>query len=159
DILAVLAASARAHDEGARCRRANPSGRRERTGRRGKAFLFSSPPRAASGMDTPWRIELLGGLRACRQGEAITHFRTRTMADLLPYCASLRQPGHRRGVLMDVLGREADPGAGRHNLSVALSLLRQLLEPPGVPDGSVVEADRHGIGLKPAVVATDVAEF
>ena len=35
----------------------------------------------------------------------------------------------------------------------------QLLEPPGVPDGSVLVTDRHFAGLNPAAVSTDVAEF
>src|SRR5262249_53861343 len=64
-----------------------------------------------------------------------------------------------REVLIELLWPEAELDAGRHNLSVALSLLRQLLEPPGVPDGSVVDADRHGVGPNPAAVATDVAEL
>ena len=48
---------------------------------------------------------------------------------------------------------------GRHRLSVALSSLRQELEPPGVPDGAVLETDRVLVGLNPATVTTDVAEF
>ena len=40
--------------------------------------------------------------------------------------------------------------AGRHNLSVALSSLRQQLEPPGIPDGAVLAADRFSVRLDPA---------
>ena len=48
---------------------------------------------------------------------------------------------------------------GRQNLSVALSSLRHQLEPPGTPAGTVLVADRHNVGLNPAAVTTDVAEF
>ncbi len=125
----------------------------------GSRFSVSSRVQAAGGMNTLWRIELLGGLRVCRQGEAVTHFRTRKMADLLAYLAYFRQRRHPREVLIELLWPEADRDAGRHNFSMALSFLLQLLEPPGVPDGSVVEADRHAVGLNPAAVTTDVAEF
>src|SRR5262245_62380027 len=110
-------------------------------------------------MDAAWRIELLGGLRVCREGQAITHFRTRKMADLLAYLAYFRQRRHPREVLIELLWPEAELDAGRHNLNVVLSLLRQLLEAPGVPDGSVVVADRHAAGLNPAAITTDVGEF
>ena len=48
---------------------------------------------------------------------------------------------------------------GRQNLSVALSSLRHQLEPPGTPAGAVLVADRQNVGLNPAAVTTDVAEF
>jgi class 3 adenylate cyclase len=42
---------------------------------------------------------------------------------------------------------------------VALSSLRHQLEPPGVPQGAVLIADRNSVKLNPAAVTTDVAEF
>jgi hypothetical protein len=42
---------------------------------------------------------------------------------------------------------------------MALSWMRQQLEPPGVADGSVLAADRYCAGLSPASITTDVAEF
>ncbi len=48
---------------------------------------------------------------------------------------------------------------GRHNLSVALSSLRQQLEPPGIPDGAVLVAERFSVRLDPSAVTTDVSEF
>src|SRR5262245_29908047 len=110
-------------------------------------------------MESLWRIELLGGLRVRRGEQLVSHFRTRKMADLLAYLAYFRQRSHPREALIELLWPEAELDAGRHNLSMALSLLRQLLEPPGVPDGSVVVADRHAVGLHPAAVTTDVGEF
>ena len=110
-------------------------------------------------MEPGWRVELLGGLRACRGEQVVSHFRTRKMADLLAYLAYFRQRSHPRELLIELLWPEVEPDAGRHNLSVALSLLRHLLEPPGMPDGSVVLADRHAVGLDPAAITTDVGEF
>src|SRR5687767_14816299 len=110
-------------------------------------------------MEPQWRIVLLGGLQACRGEQRISHFRTRKMADLLAYLAYFRQRSHPREVLVDQLWSGADLDSGRHNLSMALSFLRQLLEPPGVPDGSVVVTNRHSAGLNPEAVTTDVAEF
>jgi DNA-binding SARP family transcriptional activator len=81
------------------------------------------------------------------------------MADLLAYLAYFRRRSHPRELLIELLWPEVEPDTGRHNLSVALSLLRQLLEPPGVPDGSVVVADRHAVRLNPAAITTDVGEF
>jgi DNA-binding SARP family transcriptional activator len=81
------------------------------------------------------------------------------MADPLSYLAYFRQRSHPREVLIELLWPEAQPDAARHNFSVALSLLRHLLEPAGVADGSVVVADRHAVGLNPAAVTTDVGEF
>src|SRR5262245_5825035 len=110
-------------------------------------------------MEPGWRVELLGGLRVCRGEQTVSHFRTRKMGDLLAYLAYFRQRTHPREVLIELLWPEADLDAGRHNLSMALSFLRQLLEPPGVPDSSILVADRHCVGLRRAAVATDVAEF
>src|SRR5688572_953137 len=98
-------------------------------------------------MELQWRIELLGSLRACRGDQVISQFRTRKMADLLAYLAYFRQRSHAREVLAELLWPEAELEAGRHNLSMALTFLRQILEPPGVPDGSIIVADRHSVGL------------
>lgn len=110
-------------------------------------------------MEQRWRIELLGGLRARRGEEVISHFRTRKVAELLAYLAYYRQRSHPREVLIELLWPEADLDAGRHNLSMALTFLRRLFEPPGVPDGSVVAADRHSVRLNAPAITTDVAEF
>src|SRR5262249_4938598 len=52
-----------------------------------------------------------------------------------------------------------DLDAARHKLSVALSALRRELEPAGVPDGSVLLADRVTVALSPGAVSTDVEAF
>lgn len=110
-------------------------------------------------MDTPWRIQMFGGLRAERGEVAITHFRTQMTAALLAYLAHYSRRSHPREVLIELLWPEGEPESGRHNLRLALSALRRQFEPPGVPAGSVIEADRQTVQLNAEVVTTDVAEF
>ena len=45
-------------------------------------------------LETMWRIELLGGLRAIREGGVATRFRTRKTAALLAYVAFYQQRSH-----------------------------------------------------------------
>ncbi len=111
-------------------------------------------------MDGQCRIELLGGLRVVQGDRTITRFRTHKTAELLAYLAYFHRRSHPREILIDLLWPESDLDAGRHSLSMALSSLRPLLEPPGImSDGSVLLADRNSVRLNPAVVTTDVADF
>src|SRR5262249_41568451 len=79
-------------------------------------------------------------------------------ASLLAYLAFHPTPQPRE-TLLAILWPDEDPEVGRHNLSNALSLLRHLLEPPGVPPGTVLLADRATIRLNPAAVTVDVQTF
>src|SRR5437660_5198425 len=101
-----------------------------------------------------WTIQLLGGLAARSPRREVTRFRTQKAASLLAYLAvhTTRQP---REILFEMLWPESDLDASRHNLSNALSVLRQVLEPPGVHPGSVVLADRVVVRLNPVAVETD----
>jgi DNA-binding SARP family transcriptional activator len=110
-------------------------------------------------METPWRIELLGGLCARRGQHVIAHFRTRKTGALLAYLAYHPGRMHPREVLMEVLWPEDGLESARHKFSVALSSLRGQLEPPGIAAGSVLMADHFAAGLNGALVRTDVAEF
>src|SRR5690349_2480289 len=110
-------------------------------------------------MDARCRIELLGGLRVLQGGRAVTRFRTEKTAALLGYLAYHLDRRHPRETLIELLWPEDDQDTSRHKLSVALSSLRQELEPPGVADGAVLVAERHSVGLSPAAVTTDVVEF
>lgn len=110
-------------------------------------------------MDKLWRIELLGWLRAARGDQVVSSFRRRKIGSLLAYLAYHRHRSHPRDQLVEMLWPERDPEAGRRDLRVALSSLRCQLEPPGVPPGTVIIADRDAAQLNPAACATDVAEF
>lgn len=105
-----------------------------------------------------WTIQLLGGLAAHGPQGRVRRFRTQKSASLLAFLAfhPAAQPRER---LVDLLWPETELEAGRHNLSMALSFLRHQLEPPGVPPGSVIVADRFSARLNPAAVTVDVLEF
>src|SRR3712207_1644215 len=101
-----------------------------------------------------WTIQLLGGLTARGPHRAATRFRTRKTAALLAYLALHCREGAGyplgacpREVLVELCWPETDLHTGRHNLSNALSALRHVLEPPGVPPGTVLLADRSAVRL------------
>jgi predicted ATPase/DNA-binding SARP family transcriptional activator len=110
-------------------------------------------------LDALWRIELLGGLRAARGEQVVTRFRSQQTAALLAYLAYHPRHAHPREVLIEMLWPECEPEAGRNRLRVALSSLRRQLEPPGVPAGAVLIADRVSVRLNPEACSTDVAAF
>src|SRR5437867_1203312 len=110
-------------------------------------------------METLWRIELLGGLRATHADRVIQQFRSQRAGALLAYLALYRDRSHPREALIEMLWPECEPEMGRMRLRVELSSLRKQLEPPGVPAGAVLLADRVVVQLNPAIVTTDVAQF
>src|SRR5947209_412123 len=110
-------------------------------------------------MTEPWRIELLGGLRAQQGERVITRFRSHKFVALLAYLAYYLDRAHPREVLIDMFWPEFEQDAGRNNLSTALSTLRHQLEPPGVPSGAVLIADRESVRLNPTAVTTDVGDL
>ncbi|HTE17582.1 MAG TPA: hypothetical protein VK689_04280, partial [Armatimonadota bacterium] len=106
-----------------------------------------------------WHIQLFGGLMARSADRTATRFRTQKAAALLAYLAfHCREsaPPSPREVLVEMLWPEAELDAGRHNLSNALSALRHVLEPPGVPPGTILRTYRATVRLNPAAVSTDV---
>ncbi len=111
-------------------------------------------------MTASCRISMLGGLRLEREGEAVTRFRTRKTAELLAYLAYYRERSHPREVLIDLLWPESNTESGRHNLSMAISSLRPLLEPHGDKSiGNVLMSDHFTVGLNPGLVGTDVSDL
>ena len=110
-------------------------------------------------METRWKIELFGGLRAQQGDRIVTRFQTYKTGALLAYLAYHNHRAHPREELIALLWPESDLEQGRPSLSVALSSLRHQLEPPGVPAGAVLIADRASVQLNPAAVTTDVADF
>ena len=98
-------------------------------------------------MKSVWRIELFGGLRAQREHlqddsqcapQVITRFSTQKIGARLAYLAYHPQQVHSREILIDSLWPESPPKAGRLSLRVALNTLGLLLEPDGLPPGSVI---------------------
>src|SRR5215467_16013894 len=105
-----------------------------------------------------WTLQLLGGLQALSPQRQVTRFRTQKAASLLAYLA-FHLAAQPRETLIYMLWPDTEIETGRHNLSNALSFLRHVLEPPGVPPGTVLLADRFSVRLNPAAVTTDVAAF
>ncbi len=107
----------------------------------------------------PWRIQLFGGLLVQNDNLLLTRFKTQKIAGLLAYLAYHLPQVHSREVLIDLFWPESATEAGRASLSVALSTLRNQLEPPGTPAHAVLRADRFSLSLNPQAVTTDVADF
>ncbi len=84
-------------------------------------------------MNQPWYIQLFGTLRARQEDRIITRFRTQKTGALLAYLAYFRGRSHTRETLIELFWPDTELDSGRHSLSLALSSLRSLLEPPGVP--------------------------
>lgn len=110
-------------------------------------------------MKEPWQIQLFGALRARHEERLITRFRSQQTGSLLAYLAYHRHQSHSRAALIEIFWPESEQETGRHNLSNALSSLRSQLEPPGIPSGTVIIADRFSVELNSEAVSTDVAEF
>lgn len=110
-------------------------------------------------MNEPWQIQLLGGLAAGQGDLRVSRFRTRKAAALLAYLAFYPSRTHPREDLVGLLWPDAELEAGHNNLRQALSSLRRQLEPPGMPAGTVLRADRLTVQIGPAAAATDVAAF
>ena len=110
-------------------------------------------------MGAMWRINLLGGLTACREDWEVKRFRTQKTASLLAFLSYNRASAHPREALIEMFWPDVTGETARHNLSLALSSLRRQFEPPGIPAGSVIVADRFSVGINPNQVTTDVTEF
>jgi DNA-binding SARP family transcriptional activator len=110
-------------------------------------------------MDAPWRIELLGWLRATQGDRVVARFRTSKTGALLAYLAYHSHRSHPREELVELLWPECYLETGRRSLRVALTSLRHQLEPPGIPPGAVVVANRASVRLNPDVCVTDVGLF
>jgi DNA-binding SARP family transcriptional activator len=109
-------------------------------------------------MEEMWRIELFGGVRALRGGIEVERCPNQKAVALLGYLAYHRT-AHSREVLIDLFWPEDDAARARHKLSMALTALRQHLEPAGIGDGVIIQADRLMVRLAEGAVTTDVAEF
>jgi predicted ATPase/DNA-binding SARP family transcriptional activator len=110
-------------------------------------------------MHGPLRVELLGRLQIRRDDEIIARFRTQKTAALLGHLALGLDRAHARDHLLALLWPEEALESARNRLSTALSSLRRQLEPPGVPTGGVLMADRYEVRLNPTVCSADVSEF
>ncbi|HLK54931.1 MAG TPA: BTAD domain-containing putative transcriptional regulator, partial [Chthonomonadaceae bacterium] len=105
----------------------------------------------------PWEIQLLSALVLRRGEECITHFPTEKAGLLLAHLAAYPLAVHTREDLVERFWPDSDPANGRVSLRQALASLRRMLEPPDVPEGAVLLADRAQVRLNPEAVHTDLA--
>ena len=106
----------------------------------------------------PWKLQLLGALRADREERTIARFRTEQTGGLLAYLAYFPTQTFSREALIGLLWPDAAPQSGRQRLSSALSSLRHQFENPG--EGSTVFlTDAQTVRLHPHAIRTDVAAF
>jgi DNA-binding SARP family transcriptional activator len=94
-------------------------------------------------------------VRAVRGETVVGHFRTQKTAALLAFLAYPPGRGRSRDELIATFWPDDDLSSARHKLSVALSALRQQLD----PEGLLLFADRVRVQLAYGQFTTDVAEF
>src|SRR5579871_164283 len=124
-----------------------------------EASIGSKMRQANNSQHSQQTIYLFGQLCVQQPGRTITRFRTKKAAELLAYLACYRHRQHAREALIEMLWPEETLEAARNRLSVELNSLRRQLEPPGVPAGAILRADRTSVQLNPDAYTTDVAEF
>src|SRR5262249_28979769 len=129
---------------------------RRRMGNPGHGISEESEERGGASVEDLWYIRLLGQLCAERGGQCFTRFRTKKTAALLAYLAYHSGCSHLRESLIEQLWPDDDPEAAHNRFRVALTSLRRQLEPPDVPPGSVLLADRTHVRLHDAACTTDV---
>ncbi len=110
-------------------------------------------------MTEPWRLTLLGDLRAECGDQVITRFSSQKAASLLAYLAYHGGHAHTRDILVEKFWPDVEPESGRNNLSTALWSLRKLLEPKSIEAPGLFVADRFTISVNRDAITTDVAEF
>ncbi len=110
-------------------------------------------------MNALWEFQFFGRAAARRGDLLVTRFASSRVAALLARLALFPRRDHPREELIDLLWPDADGDAGRLSLRVALASLRRQIEPPEVPAGSIVNADRMTIRLRPGAFTCDAAAF
>src|SRR5579862_9745929 len=105
----------------------------------------------------PWHIEILGGLRACREGQSPLELSRQQTGALLAYLALYLNRRHTREVLMTVIWPEDEPEVARHKLRQSLYALRRLMDPSPSETAPILLTTRTTVQLNPLLVTTVVA--
>jgi ATP/maltotriose-dependent transcriptional regulator MalT/DNA-binding SARP family transcriptional activator len=107
-------------------------------------------------------IQSLGAFRVLRRGKPVSlvEWQSKKARDLLKMLLARRGLRTPRDVLMEALWPEEDPDRVANRLSVALTIVRAVLDPDRRlgPDHFVV-ADRHAVGLEVGHLAIDLETF
>jgi predicted ATPase/DNA-binding SARP family transcriptional activator len=107
----------------------------------------------------PWRIELLGAIRARYRDGAWRPLAYQKPVALFLYLAAYPQRPHPREALIELLWPGSDPEAGRSSLRVALYSLRRLLQSAGPAADALLLGERTTVRLDPAAFTTDLGEY
>jgi len=141
---------------------------RERSARKLQALGIRLSPTGPAGLlrhiaeapTLPVRVETLGAFRVQRAGKPIplAEWRSRKARDLLKILVARRGRPAPRDVLMEALWPDEDPTKLGNRLSVAMSILRAVLDPDrSFEPEHFVRADKEAVRLEN--VATDVETF
>lgn len=106
-----------------------------------------------------WHLRVLGALELRDGAAPPLRLPSRAVALLLARLALHPQRQHAREELVDLLWPGAGADVGRNRLRQALSVLRSLLEPPGQPAGTCLQADRRAVWLSPSGLPCDAIDF
>ncbi len=161
---------AQARNELVAARLRGERGAAARLARRLRAFGVRDRAAAAAGLlsclppeaPEPITIRTLGGFAVVREGVPVvtSEWRSRKARDLLKILIARRGLPTPRDVFFEALWPGEPPSALPRRLSVALSMLRAVLDPAKrFPPDQFVAADRAAISLRRANLAIDVEDF
>jgi len=105
------------------------------------------------------RIEMFGGMRLQRSGQALPRLTTRKTEVLLAYLAFYPRRAHSREVLAEMLWPDEESTTVRNRFKQALSSLRRALESGNDSPVGILIANRQDVQLDSEAFTTDVAEF
>jgi len=106
-----------------------------------------------------WHVHLFGSLRISRGGEVIHRFQGKKTGGLLAILAyNIGQP-QPRDLIIERLWPRSGLDRGRQSLSTALTSLRHQMEPPDIPPGTVIQATRLDVVLRPHGASTDLQDY
>ena len=106
-----------------------------------------------------WHIEMLGGLRACQEGQPPIELPRQQTGALLAYLALRLNRSHTREELMALVWPEDTLEEARHKLRQSLYTLRRQMERSSLEADAVLLTTRAAVQLNPGLVTTDVARF
>ncbi|MCW5937549.1 MAG: tetratricopeptide repeat protein [Fimbriimonadaceae bacterium] len=107
----------------------------------------------------PWRVEMLGGLRAKQNDHVVSRFQTQKTGALFARLCLSKDRSLPRDQVANLIWPTGEPAAIRNRLNQAVSSLRRQLEHPGMEGQRVFVSDHHHLGLNPQIFSTDVEEF
>jgi predicted ATPase/DNA-binding SARP family transcriptional activator len=110
-------------------------------------------------MNTLWRIQLLGVLRAQYGDHELSRFPGQRAAFLFGYLACHHSPAPSRDTLIDLFWPDLDVDSARNNLRGVLHALRRRLSAAGEGADHLLVADRGVIGFRPGAFTTDLQEL